>query len=67
MEDKVKSKKEVILKAQRDKGKVHFASLMNLCHPKNLELEPQFQKYRGRVVLRADIVKDDSGAPCSLH
>ena len=26
------------------------------------ELEPQFQKYKGRVVLRSDIVKDDSGA-----
>ena len=27
---------------------------------KNSELEPQFQKYKGRVVLRGDIVKDDS-------
>ncbi len=35
---------------------------MDLCHPKNSELEPQFQKYKGRVVLRGDIVKDDSGA-----
>ena len=25
-------------------------------------LEPQFQKYKGRVVLRDDIVKDDSGS-----
>ena len=25
-------------------------------------MEPQFQKYKGRVVLRGDIVKDDSGA-----
>ena len=32
--------------------KVHFASLMDLCHLKNSELEPQFQKYKGRVVLR---------------
>ena len=27
----------------------------------NAELEPKFQKYKGRVVLRGDIVKDDSG------
>ena len=40
--------------------KVHFASLVDLCHLKNSELEPQFQKYNGRVVLRGDIVKDDS-------
>ena len=33
---------------------------MDLCHLKNSELEPQFQKYKGRVVLRGDIVKDDS-------
>ena len=35
---------------------------MDLCHLKNSEVEPQLQKYRGRVVLRGDIVKDDSGA-----
>ena len=42
--------------------KVHFASLMDLCHLKNSELEPNFQKYKSRVVLRRDIVKDDSGS-----
>ena len=35
---------------------------------KNAELEAKHQKYKGRVVLRDDIVKDDSGsyarAPC---
>ena len=35
---------------------------MDLCHLKSSELEPQFQKYEGRVVLRRDIVKDDSAA-----
>ena len=30
--DKVKSKNEVILEAQRNKSKVHIASLMDLCH-----------------------------------
>ena len=59
---KVKSKKEAIKEAQKNNNKVHFASLMDLCHLKNSELEPQLQKYKGRVVLRGDIVKDDSGA-----
>ena len=59
---KVKSKKEVIKEAQKNNNKVHFASLMDLCHLANSELEPQFQKYTGRVVLRGDIVKDDFGA-----
>ena len=35
---------------------------MDLCHLKNSELEPQFQKYKGRVVFRGDTVKDDSGS-----
>ena len=60
--EKVKSKKEVMKEAQKNNNKVHFASLMDLCHLKNSELEPQFQKYKGRVVLRRDIVKDYSGA-----
>ena len=59
---KVRSKKEVILEAQRDKQKVHFATLMDTCHLKNAELEPKLQKYKGRVVLCGDIVKDDVGA-----
>ena len=60
--DKGKSKKEVILQAQRDKKKVHFAAWMDICHRKNAELEPKLQKYQGRVVLRGDSVEDDSGA-----
>ena len=61
--EKVKSKKEVILEAQRDKKKVHFASLVDTCHlQEDAEPEPKLQKYKGRVVLRGDIVKDDSGA-----
>ena len=35
---------------------------MDLCHLKNAELEAKHQKYKGRVVLRGDIVKDDSGS-----
>ena len=54
--------KEVSKEAQKNNNKIHFASLMDSCHPKNSELEPQFQKYKGRVVLRRDVVKDDPGA-----
>ena len=35
---------------------------MDLCHLKNSELEPEFQKDKGRAVLRGDVVKDDSGS-----
>ena len=59
---KVQSKKEVILEAQRDKKKVHFATLLEICHLKNAELEPNFQKCKGGVVLGGDIAKDDSGS-----
>ena len=33
---------------------------MDICHLRNLEAK--HQKYKGRVVHRGDIVKDDSGA-----
>ena len=33
---------------------------MDICHLKNAELETTRQKYKGRVVLRGDIVEDDS-------
>ena len=47
----------------RTKGaKGHLASLVDICHLKNAELETKHQKYKGRVVLRSDIVKDDSGS-----
>ena len=33
--------------------------MMDLCHLKNSELKPEYQKYKGRVVFRGDIVKND--------
>ena len=60
--DESRSKKEVIDEARTKGAKVHFALLMDICHLKNAELETMHQKYKGRVVLRGDIVKDDSGA-----
>ena len=59
---KVRSKKEVIDEARTKGAKVHFASLMDMCHLKNVELETKHQKYKGRVVLQGDIVIDDSGS-----
>ena len=55
----VRSKKEVIDEARTSGAKVHFASLMDIRHMRNAELEAKHQKYKGRVVLRGDIVKDD--------
>ena len=59
---KVRSKETVIDEARTAGATVHFASLMDICHLKNAELEAKHQKYKGRVVLRGDIVKDDSGS-----
>ena len=59
---KVRNKNDVIAEARNEGRTMHFASLMDLCHLQNSELELQFQKYKGRVVLRGDIVKDDSGS-----
>ena len=44
----------------KDEGRK--SSLMDICHLKNAELETEHQKYKGRVVLRGDIVKDDLGS-----
>ena len=52
----------MIDEARTSGAKVHFASLMDICHLKNAELEAKHQKYKGRVVLRGDTVKDDSGS-----
>ena len=59
---KVRSKKQVIDEARTSGATVHFASLMDICHLKNAELEAKHQTYKGRVVFRGDIVKDDSGS-----
>ena len=52
---KVKSKKQVIDEARTSGAKVHFASLMDICHLKTAELEAKHQKYKGRVVLRGTL------------
>ena len=55
-------KQEVIHEARTAFATVHFASLMDTCHLKHAELEAKHQKNKGRVVLRGDIVNDDSGS-----
>ena len=54
---KVRSKSEKMDEARTSDAKVHFA-----CHLKNAELEVKHQKCKGRVVLRGDVAKDDSGS-----
>ena len=44
-----------------------FASLMDLFHLKKSELEPQFQKYKGRIVLRGDNVERWFRIVCSIY
>ena len=58
----VRNKSEVIDEARTKGIKVHFASLKDICHLKNAEYEAKHQKYKGRVVLRGDTVRDDSGS-----
>ena len=55
---KVKNKTEEIAEARKQDITIHFASLMDLCHLKNSELEPKFQKYKGRVVLGGKMILD---------
>ena len=55
---KVRSDKEVIDEARTKCTQIHLASFVDICHF-NAELETKRQKYKGRVVLRGDIVKDD--------
>ena len=59
---KVKNKTEVIDEARTKGAKVRLASPMDICHLKNAELETEHQKYKGRVVVRGDMVKDDFGS-----
>ena len=47
----VEPKKQVIDEARTKGAKVHFASLMDICHSENAE-QTKHQKYQGRVVLR---------------
>ena len=59
---KVRNKNGVIVEARNECRTVHFASLMDICHLENSELEPNFQKFKDRVAHRGDSVRDDSSS-----
>ena len=60
---KVRNKKEVIGEARNEGRKVHFASLMDLCHLKNSEIGTLVSKVqKSSCTPRKDIGKDDSGS-----
>ena len=52
----------MIEEARTSGAKVSVASLMDICHLKNAKSEAKHQEYKGRIVLRGDIIKDDSGS-----
>ena len=56
------SKQQGIEEAQTEGKSGHFATLMELCHLKNSELDNKLQNYQTRVVLRGDAIKDYSGS-----
>ena len=56
----MKNKQDVIEKAQKEGKTVHFATLMDLSNLKNSGLDKKFEKIKARVVLRGDVVRDDS-------
>ena len=65
---KVRSKQEVIDEARMKGAEVHFASLMDICHLKNAELEATHHEYKGRVVFRGELQKMIRGLmQCSLN
>ena len=51
---KVSNKSEVIDEARTKGAKVHFASLMDICHLKNAELETKHQK-KTKVELYSEV------------
>ena len=51
---KVRNKLEVIDEARTSGAKVHFASLMDICHMKNADLEAKHQKTK--VELYSEVI-----------
>ena len=54
---KVKSKKTVIDEARTAGATVHFASLMDICHLKNAELDAKKKKYKGQFCSAVILLK----------
>ena len=57
----VRSKRQVVEDAIRNKSQIHLGSVMVLCHLKNAQLGEEFWSYKGRIVFRGDCVKDENG------
>ena len=58
------AERDDVIKRCKQRGKTaHFGTLMTLCHEKHSELNrpPEQREYKGRVVLRGDTVRDDTG------
>ena len=60
-EEDVRERDDVEREANLKGLEVHFATLMDLCHEKHSELEEHLRIYKGRVVVRGDLVKDETG------
>ena len=64
---KVESKGVVMQRARdynathKTKKEVHFGSIKALCHIKNFERAKIEWQYKGRIVFRGDLVKDETG------
>ena len=52
---------EVESEARKENRSVHFGQVMQLCHEKHSELQKAVREFKGRIVFRGDIVKDESG------
>ena len=57
----VAEKHDVAKRYKLKNEKVHFGTLRTLCHEKHCELPLHLRKYKGRVVFRGDIAKDEDG------
>ena len=58
----VRERKDVEAEVRNTRGgKVHFGSLMELCHIKGSEKQNETPQYKGRIVFRGDIVQDETG------
>ena len=57
----VESKRTVIERGRKLGIQYHFGSIKELCHIKNYEKGEQFWTYKGRIVFRGDLVKDETG------
>ena len=59
--NKVRSKEEVIDEAKTSGAKVHFASLMDICHLKNAELEANTKNTKVGLHLEVILLKTTQG------